>query len=609
MKWTKGSFVLGASALLMAVFGFPLNADSNRHHPKGKGLIPPTQQELKTIKKTWPKIVDVLPNKVGAARIQMEMAKKGIHHSDFTVAKSLHEEFLAVLPGESLAPSNHTAAPILPHSVDNSALPSFPPIGDQGMLGSCVAWSSTYYQATHETGLVNGTNNKASNAGVLSPKWTYNMINFGEDNGAYFSDAYALLSQNGATSIANFPYDSDFLAWDLSTLDWISAISKRMGIVKYIAGLDTGNLTSIKSTLNNGHVVTFGTFVDSWVFTTIQSNPNSANKYVGQQAVSWMNGAVGPHMITIVGYDDDVWIDVNGNGQVDPGEKGAFLLANSWGTNWGNDGFMWISYDAFLPTSAVANGPGPGRLPAGIISDSVVMSAVAKAPHYSPTLISLFGLGQSLRDQIKIAAGASNTMQATPLYYFNSGAIFYQGGDFEFDGSVSNIPEMATFALDYSDLILKSPSNQRFYLMVVDDMPMQPTTLNTFSLVDMVHGMTIPFTGMLPKSADNNKITQYIDFTPMAATATIAKPATAAITSPRNNERTSGAVPITISAPNVSRVEVYVDSTLVSTDDTAPFFVLLDTTKFKNGRHRVSVVGYDAMDQVLKHSVTFKIYN
>ena len=35
------------------------------------------------------------------------------------------------------------------------------------------------------------------------------------------------------------------------------------------------------------------------------------------------------HAIVIVGWDD---------------AKGAWLMKNSWGTNWGENGYMWIKY-------------------------------------------------------------------------------------------------------------------------------------------------------------------------------------------------------------------------------------------------------------------------
>jgi len=59
----------------------------------------------------------------------------------------------------------------------------------------------------------------------------------------------------------------------------------------------------------------------------------------------------GYHAITVVGYDDDIEVDLNGDGVIEEGEKGAFKIANSWGPSWGNDGYMWIAYDAMNGSS------------------------------------------------------------------------------------------------------------------------------------------------------------------------------------------------------------------------------------------------------------------
>ena len=56
--------------------------------------------------------------------------------------------------------------------------------------------------------------------------------------------------------------------------------------------------------------------------------------------------------------------DVNGNGKVETAEKGAFKVANSWGTNRHNDGFLWVSYDALNSVSAAGGVSSSSRTPA-----------------------------------------------------------------------------------------------------------------------------------------------------------------------------------------------------------------------------------------------------
>ena len=70
--------------------------------------------------------------------------------------------------------------------------------------------------------------------------------------------------------------------------------------------------------------------------------------------------------MTIVGYNDAIWTDVNGNAVVDPGEKGAFKIANSWGSTWQDNGFIWLAYDALggfrrFPTDPRRAGSRPSR--------------------------------------------------------------------------------------------------------------------------------------------------------------------------------------------------------------------------------------------------------
>lgn len=57
--------------------------------------------------------------------------------------------------------------------------------------------------------------------------------------------------------------------------------------------------------------------------------------------------------MTIVGYNDNIWTDINGNNSVDDGEMGALKIANSWGDGYANNGFIWLAYDALNDESCV----------------------------------------------------------------------------------------------------------------------------------------------------------------------------------------------------------------------------------------------------------------
>lgn len=75
----------------------------------------------------------------------------------------------------------------------------------------------------------------------------------------------------------------------------------------------------------------------------------AANKAAGVVGMSYV-GAWGDtynHALTVVGYDDRIEFDLDGDGKVGEvaeDEVGAWIIANSWGDGWENKGFIYCPY-------------------------------------------------------------------------------------------------------------------------------------------------------------------------------------------------------------------------------------------------------------------------
>ena len=253
----------------------------------------------------------------------------------------------------------------LPSKVDNSQSKYFPPIKSQGRVGSCVAWAETYYQFSYTQN--KKLNRTATYENSFSPLWTYNFTNFSDDIGSYDSATYSVLRNIGAPTIKNSPNITDPAKWTVTKEAFDEAQKYKLSSYSYISTGDgetpitnskSSNLDTVKTALINGEVLTFSTHASyGFTYGIIQKNSQvpENTKYAGQYIVPYLVSTRGGHRMTIVGYDDDIWYDINEDGKVQEGEKGAFKVANSWGDDWMNNGYIWISYDSINRTSSVNN--------------------------------------------------------------------------------------------------------------------------------------------------------------------------------------------------------------------------------------------------------------
>ncbi len=499
--------------IFLLVLAAPGGIDGENQATYATGLLPNTPEQEQLIRTTWPRVKKIKFNRLALERVNEARLKKGLGPFDPRLAVPLGEE-TEIEIGETTPPAS-PGEPISTAlmSVDNSVLPYFPPIDTQGSLNSCASFNITYYQMTHLFAFLRGWQAKTGGHGYhFSPKWTYNFINNGANGGSYFSDNYDVIRKHGAPTWAEFPYDDNFTAWCLSTTAWRNALSYRTNPVQYISNVSVTGLQQVKDLLANGYILVIGTYISSWQFKTISDDPLTTedNAYVGKDICYWLNGANGSHAMTCVGFNDAIWVDINSNGIVDSGEKGALRIANSWGAFWKDGGYTWLAYDALRSTSQVPGAPSDGRI-AALQSDR--MYHLTASGNYAPKVIAQFTVNHAARNEMRMSLGTSATSQTTPTTAWTPGALINQGGAYAFDGS-SNACD-GTFVLDFTDILPTAGVLKRYHLGMYDNASGNIATLKSYKLIDLTTPLpTEVWAANVPQTADGNQqVYAWVDYT------------------------------------------------------------------------------------------------
>ena len=465
-KIFRKAAILGMLGL--AVLGGPRAQENQAEGPRATGLIPLDAAQIDEIVTNWPRITRVGVNRLGFERVNEVRAGKGKPPLDplsvAPIGGEVESSLAAHAASTQAAASNAALAGDLPVGVDNSQLRFFPPIRSQGSLGSCASFASTYVQLSYMTAFQRNLDirDPADNTNKYSPKWSYNMLNDGTNDGSSLFQNYALLNKHGAATWAEFPYDTNYLAWCLNPAVWRNALGVRTKAAQYVRDASTAvGIELTKELLTDGYVLVFGTYVNSWVFKPAQDDASTMadDAAVGRSVAFWMNGLEGSHAMTIVGYNDAIWTDINSDNVIDPGEKGAFRIANTWGTGWHEGGFTWLAYDALKEVSAVTGGPSASR---NMAIQGDMLYVLTARDGFAPLMVGEFTVNHAKRSQLALSLGRSSTTSAVPTTTWTPSAFQRKGGAYAFDGSSTAVS--ATFVLDFTDILVQGAGLQRFYL-------------------------------------------------------------------------------------------------------------------------------------------------
>ena len=218
------------------------------------------------------------------------------------------------------------------------------PIEDQESLGSCTAQAAAAVVEYFERRAF-GKHIDASR--LFLYKVSRNLLHWTGDTGAYLRTAMGALVLFGVPPEEYWPYNiADF---ELEPPAFCYSFAQNFQAINYYRldypGITRKNLLRrIKVNLLGGLPAMFGF--------TVFSSINQAKDNKGKIPFPTnRERRLGGHAVVAVGFDDSVEIKNAING--DPKTKGALLIRNSWGTDWGDNGYGWLPYEYVLRGLAI----------------------------------------------------------------------------------------------------------------------------------------------------------------------------------------------------------------------------------------------------------------
>ncbi len=362
---------------------------------------------------------------------------------------------------------------VLPSAVDNSKLAFLPPVYSQGQNASCQQASTIVYNFCYE---MNRLRNVAADTLLhrYPDHFAWNFLNATEPyygEGVSYFHSFDIMYEAGTPSLQTYGEITDRYTWMSNYDGYLEAMHNRITGAHSIAVGTPEGLTTLKHWLHNhlegaetGGIATFGAGMP-WNPEQIPDSLPEGGKHVQTHFLFPAS-----HAMTIVGYNDSVRFDVNGDGkftnQLDINgdetvdmrdwEIGALKYVNSYGPDWMDSGYCFMLYRTLaLPYQTD-----------GIWNNSV--QVLTPDTTTKPLLTLKTRLTCNKRGRIKIMAGISADTSVYYPQHFQSFTVFnYQGGDFPMSGSSQPLGDSLELGLDISPLLSYTKGQTFFRIFLV----------------------------------------------------------------------------------------------------------------------------------------------
>lgn len=404
----------------------------------------------------------------------------------------------------------------IPSSINNSTSYYFPYIFYQAAL-ECGQASSLVYLFTYELAVRRGYYvlfDTPYNKKHITSHFAWNFCNGGSSAGVSSMDTWQVVRTAGS------PYTPDWGTEYSSggASKWLTGYDKYYNAMKnrilemYAIPTNTADgIKTLKHWVANhcsddtqGGLATFYCTYQGTNGTLPAGTPN------GGMAVMTTFSSYVNHSQTIVGFNDSIRYDYNGDGQytntldinndgivnVKDWEIGGVIFCNSFGTGWGNGGFAFLPYKKLAETHTENGGIWNACVYIVVLRDEVF-----------PQLTFKTTIKHDKRNMLRLTAGFNPDLNATaPSTTMGFGVFNYQGGALNMQGGTTEADKTLELGLDVTPLLNKMTPNTpyKFFLGVTENDASGTGTgqILNFSVMDYT-GTTV---NEIPSSAVNTTI-------------------------------------------------------------------------------------------------------
>ena len=199
------------------------------------------------------------------------------------------------------------------------------PVKNQGELGTCWTFATFAVLETQLIKVGKGVYDfsEKNMANLHGFEWTP------EEGGNFDMSAAYLLRWGGAVAESNDVYVTTLADWTQSPM--LVSEMRVQNVVQFpMLGASNTSTQELKSAIMSYGAVGVAM---RWGGSYYHSASNAYYCY---------GTPIEGHAVTVVGWNDDF---PHTAFKVDPGVDGAWLVKNSWGSGWGDNGYFWVSYN------------------------------------------------------------------------------------------------------------------------------------------------------------------------------------------------------------------------------------------------------------------------